>query len=166
MRVHQLHRRTWLPVAREEAFRFFCDPLNLQLITPPELDFAVSEPPMGPITEGTEIGYRLRLFGVPFRWRSRIVDWRPGREFVDTALVSPYRYWHHRHVLIGERGGTTMIDLVDYALPFWPFGEVARPIVRRELDRIFDYRERTIQRVLGGSDTGVDGGLGFGRAAA
>lgn len=148
MRCHRLERRTWLPVGPAEAFGFFCDPGNLQRITPPELDFSMAGAPDGPMREGVEIEYRLRLWGIPLRWRSRIVDWRPGREFVDTALVSPYRHWHHRHVLLPEDGGTTMLDRVDYALPLQPFGEIAHPIVRRQLARIFDYREATIQQIF------------------
>ena len=42
-----------------------------------------------------------------------------------------------------------MRDRVDYALPLAPLGLVALPLVRRQLERIFDFRERTIQRLLG-----------------
>ncbi len=149
MRLHQLHRMTWLPLSVENALRFFCDPLNLQRITPPELDFSLNENPSGKMREGLEIAYRMRLWGVPITWRSRIEDWRPNQSFTDTALKSPYRLWHHRHFLVPEGQGTTMIDLVNYALPFWPLGEVAHPVVRRQLRRIFDYRESTIQELLG-----------------
>ena len=149
MRLHQLHRMTWLPLSVENAFQFFCDPLNLQRITPPELDFSLNETPSGEMREGVEIAYRMRLWGVPITWRSRIEDWRPNQSFTDTALESPYRLWHHRHFLVPEGQGTTMIDLVNYALPFWPLGEVAHPVVRRQLRRIFDYRESTIQELLG-----------------
>ena len=99
--------------------------------------------------EGTEIEYRTRLWGLPIAWKSRIEDWCPDQSFTDTALKSPYRLWHHRHFLVADRSGTTMIDLVNYALPLWPFGELAHPIVRRQLRRIFDYREMTIQKLLG-----------------
>jgi ligand-binding SRPBCC domain-containing protein len=166
MRVHQLHRRTWLPVDPDVAFAFFGDPHNLQRITPPELDFAIAHGPDGPMREGLEIEYRLRLWGVPFRWRSRIVDWRPGREFVDTAIVGPYRYWHHRHVLLAADGGTTMLDLVDYALPLQPLGEIAHPVVRRQLARIFDFREATIQAHFRGGGTDHGTPASGGRVAA
>ncbi len=41
-----------------------------------------------------------------------------------------------------------MRDTVRYALPAWPFGELARPIVRRDLDRIFDYRRDAVAGLL------------------
>jgi len=149
MPAHQLHRRTWLASPVDETFEFFCDPMNLQRITPPELDLVVDEPPQGSLCEGAEMGYRLRLWGVPFRWRTRIVDWKRGKEFVDTALTSPYRKWEHRHILYSEEKGTTMLDLVDYELPLRPVGELAHFLVRRQLDRIFDYRESAIHRIFG-----------------
>ena len=48
-----------------------------------------------------------------------------------------------------------MIDLVNYALPLWPIGELGHPIVRYQLKRIFDYRESSFQAILGqrGSDS-------------
>jgi ligand-binding SRPBCC domain-containing protein len=149
MPAHQLHRRTWLARPVGEAFEFFCDPMNLQRITPPELDLVVNERPLGPLCDGAEMGYRLRLWGAPFRWRTRIVYWKSGTEFVDTALTSAYRKWEHRHILYPEEKGTTMLDLVDYELPLRPVGELAHFLVRRQLDRIFDYRESAIQQIFG-----------------
>lgn len=149
MAPHQLHRTQWLPTSVDEAFGFFCDPKNLQAITPPELDFQMDEPPEGAIGEGSTMGYRLRLWGVPFRWRTEIIEWRPGHSFVDTARKSPYQSWHHRHVLVPQGDQTMMLDLVDYRLPFWPLGELAHPVVRRQLERIFDYREETIAGLFG-----------------
>lgn len=150
MPVHQLHRHTWLPVPVEEAFAFFCDPLNLQKITPPELDLVVEELPEAPMGQGDEIAYRLRLWRVPFRWRTRIIEWKPDREFVDAAIMGPYRKWEHRHVLYPEGEGSTMLDLLDYELPLPPFGEIVHGLVRRQLERIFDYRESTIQELFAG----------------
>ena len=148
MRVHTLFRETWLPTDRETAFDFFCSPFNLERITPPELSFKVVEPPSGELGEGVEIGYQLRLWGFKFRWRSVIRDWQPGSEFSDQALRSPYRYWNHEHQLVERDGGTQMSDRVSYALPLQPWGEVAHFLVRRQLERIFDFREETIQSIF------------------
>ena len=148
MPVHQLHRHTWLPAPVDEAFAFFCDPLNLQRITPPELDLVVDELPRSGMGTGAEIAYRLRLWHVPFRWRTRVTEWKQDREFVDEAIMSPYRRWKHRHVLYPEGTGTTMLDLLDYELPLPPLGELAHGLVRRQLERIFDYRESTIQELF------------------
>lgn len=150
-KLHLLCRQTWLAVGVDEAFAFFCSPYNLERITPPEMSFRVVQPPVGVLGEGSVIGYRLRLWGLPFRWQSVITDWRPSEGFVDRAQVSPYRHWSHLHEFRATNGGTSMIDRVEYALPLQPLGEMAHFLVRRQLKRIFDFREKAIQEIFGSS---------------
>lgn len=133
-----------------EVFPLFENPYNLAKITPPWLNFRV-------LTEGLEmkqglrIDYRIGLLGVPMRWRSAITEYDPPRGFVDEALVSPYKRWHHRHTFAEIDGGTRVGDVVNYELPFGPLGAVAHAVmVRRQLMAIFRYRQRKIGELLGG----------------
>jgi ligand-binding SRPBCC domain-containing protein len=67
-------------------------------------------------------------------------------------LSGPYRLWHHTHEFEPDgAGGTIMRDTVRYAMPFWPLGELAMPLVRRDLDRIFDFRREEVARRITGS---------------
>jgi ligand-binding SRPBCC domain-containing protein len=103
------------------------------------------------LAEGTLIDYKLRLFGFPLRWQTRITHWDPPRTFVDEQLRGPYKLWIHTH-RFEERGHlTTVDDEVRYRLPFWPLGEVAYPIVQAQLQRIFRYRQEIIRKDLVGS---------------
>jgi len=150
MRLGQrLERSTWLPRPIDETFAFFADAGNLERITPPELRFRIATPGSIEMQHGTLIDYRLALFALPFRWHTRIEDWAPPRRFVDRQLAGPYRRWVHTHEFAPERGGTRMCDTVEYLLPLGWLGLAALPLVRRQLKRIFDYREATIQRLLG-----------------
>jgi ligand-binding SRPBCC domain-containing protein len=100
---------------------------------------------------GALIDYRLHLHRLPVRWTSRIEEWEPGRGFVDRQLRGPYRLWHHRHTFTAQDGGTVVGDVVDYALPLGRLGELAHPLfVRRDLDRIFAYRQRAVEQALQG----------------
>lgn len=144
-----LERSTWLPRPVDDTFAFFADASNLERITPPELRFRIVTPWPIEMRRGTLIEYRLALFALPFSWRTGIDEWAPSHRFVDRQLAGPYRRWIHTHEFAPERGGTRMRDTVEYRLPLGWLGLAALPLVRRQLTRIFDFREQTIQRLLG-----------------
>ena len=137
-----------LPLGVEEVFAFFADPRNLEKITPPELSFEILTPEPLRIREGTLIDYRLRLYGVAFRWRARISIWAPPDRFVDEQVQGPYKLWIHEHRFAARNGGTVIQDEVQYRLPFWPVGELAYPFVRAEVERIFRFRRDAVRRAL------------------
>ncbi len=145
MSVHVLERSQRLDVPPDRAFAFFADARNLEAITPPWLRFRVVTPDPITMRSGTLIEYRLRLHGLPLRWRTRIDAWDPPHRFVDTQLRGPYALWEHTHTFspAGE-DGVVIGDRVRYALPLGRLGDLARVFVRRDLDRIFDYRAREI----------------------
>jgi ligand-binding SRPBCC domain-containing protein len=146
MTVHLLQTEQRLPAAPGDVFPFFADAHNLESITPPWLGFRVVTPRPIEMRAGALIEYRLRLHGVPLRWRTRIAVWDPPRRFVDVQISGPYRLWHHTHDFEPDgHGGTVMRDTVRYALPLGPLGEVAhRALVRRDLTAIFDFRQRAV----------------------
>lgn len=149
-RRQRLETVTIVPRPAGEVFAFFANAGNLERITPPELAFRILTPTPIDIGEGTIIDFRLRLFGVPFGWRTRIVEWQPNDHFIDEQIRGPYRHWRHRHTFVGCEEGTRMTDRVEYQLPLQPAGALALPLVRGQLDRIFRYRADTIRRLLGG----------------
>jgi ligand-binding SRPBCC domain-containing protein len=100
--------------------------------------------------EGILIDYRLRLFGVPLRWRARITDWEPPVGFVDEQVRGPHRFWRHAQFCDGGEG-TVVEDTVKYRLPFGPFGDLFHPLVRLQLRRIFRFRQSAVIRCLAGT---------------
>ncbi|SMC25655.1 Ligand-binding SRPBCC domain-containing protein [Desulfacinum hydrothermale DSM 13146] len=144
MRIHHFETRILLPASPAHVFPFFADAANLERITPPELSFRIlTELPIA-MAEGTLIDYKLRLFGVPFRWKTRIRKWAPPRCFVDEQIRGPYRLWVHTHTFEPRPQGTLMTDRVRYALPLYPLGEMGAPAIHRLIQWIFWYRARAL----------------------
>jgi ligand-binding SRPBCC domain-containing protein len=148
MHTYVLQREQWLPRPIEEVFEFFSRPENLQVITPPWLDFRMVETPPT-LQAGSLIRYRLRWRTLSIRWTTEISEWNPPRGFVDREVAGPYVLWNHEHSFSAHEGGTTMIDRVTYALPFGILGQLAhKTLVKRDVERIFDFRAETMQRLF------------------
>lgn len=147
--VHVLRAVTRIEAPRDDVFPFFADAGNLERITPPELRFRIVTPRPIDMRRGTLIEYRLGLWGVRFGWRTEITAWDPPVTFTDSQRRGPYHTWIHRHDFVADGDATVMTDEVRYRLPLWPLGDVALPIVARQLRRIFTHRGRVIREVLG-----------------
>ena len=145
MAIYTLRREQLVPRPLEEVFGFFSDARNLQKITPPWLNFQILTAEPIDIQPGTLLDYRLKWHGFGIRWRTRIVTWNPPHAFTDEQIRGPYRLWNHTHTFTTEAGGTRMVDAVNYQLPLGILGAIAhRLAVRRDLERVFDYRRRAI----------------------
>lgn len=155
MRFHTLRREQWIPRPVEEVFAFFADARNLGAITPPWLAFRILTPEPIHLAAGTRLNYRLAWHGLPVRWLTEIRRWEPPAAFSDAQLRGPYRLWHHTHRFEEIGGGTRVTDVVRYRLPFGLAGRAAHAIkVRRDLERIFDYRRERIAERFGPADAG------------
>ena len=145
-----LEREQILEVPLERAFDVFADAANLEALTPPSLRFRIVTPQPIAMRVGTLISYRLRMRGIPISWLTRIAEWNPPHGFVDEQLRGPYALWHHTHELEARGDAATLIrDRVRYRVGFGPFGGLAHSLfVRRELERIFDFRLDAIHGLL------------------
>jgi ligand-binding SRPBCC domain-containing protein len=132
----------WLPRPLPEVFAFFADAGNLDALTPGWLRFEILTPRPIAMRVGALIDYRLRVRGLPIRWQSEISDWSPPHRFVDEQRRGPYRLWHHEHTFTAREDGTVVRDQIRYAVVG---GElIERLFVRRDLEKIFAYRQRRL----------------------
>ncbi len=135
----------YLPAAPEKVFPFFADAYNLEKITPPLLQFKVEKVSTPEIQTGSLIDYRLKIRGIPVRWRTRIEEWAPPIHFVDTQLKGPYTQWHHTHQFKKLGAGTLMTDTVKYRLPLGLAGTLAAGwYVKSDVRKIFEYRKKIV----------------------
>ena len=149
MAEHILTRKLTLDLPIEKVFDFFADAGNLERITPPELNFKIITTQPIDIKKGALIDYQLKLRGLPLTWKTIISTWNPPHIFVDEALKSPYKQWIHRHTFTAISENRTLIeDEVKYRLPLEPLGDLAHWFVRRELNYIFDFRQKAVKEIL------------------
>jgi ligand-binding SRPBCC domain-containing protein len=99
---------------------------------------------------GALIDYRLRLHGIPLKWRTEITAWEPPRRFVDTQVKGPYRLWVHEHLFQEKDGGTMVID--DVAYRPWGGRLIDRLLVRPDVERIFQFREEKMKDLFPGPE--------------
>ena len=146
---YTLNREQLIDCPLDEVFAFFSNAANLERITPPWLAFRILSPMPIEMAVGTRIAYQIGWRFVRMKWTSEIVEWNPKHSFTDVQIRGPYSLWHHRHTFEPRHGGTRMCDTVRYRLPFGPFGKLAHRVqVRRDLERIFDYRAAEIFKLL------------------
>jgi len=143
MKPYLFEATQYLEQPREKVFAFFSDAGNLSRVTPPWLDFEILTPRPIVMAVGSRIDYRLRIHGLPIRWRTEITVWDPPFRFVDQQIRGPYRLWVHEHRFEAQESGTLMTDRVEYLPRGWILAPLINTFfVRGDVRRIFEFRRR------------------------
>ncbi len=155
MKVHVLEQTQVVTASLDEVFPFFARPENLGEITPTSMGFQVLTPSPIVMKEGAIIDYVVRVGGLPMRWRTLVTNYQPPHRFVDELLLGPYSFWHHTHTFRATAdGGTELGDVVRYAMPLGPLGDLAHALaVRRQLAGIFTHRRAVIAQRFADEET-------------
>jgi len=128
------------------------NPVNLDLITPEDLQFRIIPPVPREMFNGLIVEYRIKIpwFGER-TWVAEIKHIKEMHSFVDEQRLGPYRFWYHYHRVDEEDGRIKLIDRVYYEVPFGIFGRILHFFfIRRTLKRIFDYRRKKVAEILQG----------------
>jgi hypothetical protein len=133
-----------------EVFNFFSQAENLEILTPPWLNFKILSAAPQPVQQGTLINYSLRVHGIPLRWTSEIVEWESPHRFVDLQLRGPYKVWRHEHRFAARDGGTLISDTINLSLQLGFLGQLAYKIkVHSDLQEIFTFRKEKVRALFG-----------------
>ncbi len=134
----------------DRTWDFFSKAENLPRITPTWMKFKIVTPGPIDIKQDSILDYEIRWMGIPLRWRTRILDWSPPRQFIDLQLRGPYSLWHHQHTFTATDEGTVCTDRVTYRVPVPVVGRVMNSLmVKRQLISIFEFRRKVIAEELG-----------------
>jgi ligand-binding SRPBCC domain-containing protein len=149
--VHYLHREQIIPASLQKIWEYFCDPKNLNAITPPDMNFEILQGADVKMYVGQLIEYRVEFVrGIRSRWLTEIAHVRAGEYFVDEQRVGPYRFWYHEHGFQQVSTGTKMTDRVTYVIPFGFLGDLLNAFwIEKRLGQIFDFRRHKIIELFG-----------------
>jgi ligand-binding SRPBCC domain-containing protein len=99
---------------------------------------------------GMIISYRVTpMASMSILWISEITHVEAPVYFVDEQRLGPFRFWHHQHVFKEVGRNVEMQDLVNYAMPLGPIGEMVHAVsVRKKVEAIFDFRQKALEQLL------------------
>lgn len=150
MKTRYLTRSIYLNSPIEKVFDFFSKAENLNVLTPPSLHFKILTPTPFEMKAGTLIDYRIKMFGIPFKWRTKITHWQPTEQFIDSQIKGPYVKWIHSHTFEIQGDGILMHDTVEYACPGWIFEPIIfNLVIKNALEDIFSYRNEKCKELFG-----------------
>ncbi len=147
MKTYELNRSQVVHRGRDDVFAFFASAENLEMMTPPWLQFRIVTQQPIQMQVGTRIEYVLRLHGVAINWISEITAWEPPFRFIDEQRRGPYRLWVHEHRFEEVENGTRVVDHVRYAVPGGAL--VHRLLVAPDLDKVFGFRRNRLAMLFG-----------------
>lgn len=140
---------TWIDAPIERCFDAARD-LDLHLRSLPDTrERAVGGKTTGLIGYGEEVTWQARHFGVTQHFTSRITEFDAPHYFQDTMQRGAFKTFVHDHRFAGERGGTTMSDVLTFSAPLGFLGRIAeRLVLRNYLRRLLAARATSIKEAV------------------
>jgi len=146
--VHVFETTTALLCPAASLFDFVTRPANLVRVSPPELQVRISDPPE--ILElGSIIVLTARRWGFPQRFITQVVQFEPGRMFVEEQRHGPFKKMIHHHIVEADGTGARMIDRVEYEPPGGPLGLMLSPArIDKAMAELYAFRVQKFKEIL------------------
>lgn len=149
--IYTLTSEQILPISLEKAWEFFTVPMNLDKITPKEMDFKITNNPPPKTYKGQIITYKIGVLPlIKSNWITEITHLEDQQFFVDEQRFGPYAMWHHEHHFekISENE-TKMKDIVNFKMPFGILGDLlAGYFVKNKVKFIFESRHTILEKTF------------------
>ncbi|MCM1981684.1 SRPBCC family protein [Lyngbya confervoides] len=143
-------KTSWIDAAPPVVWRFYERPDILTLITPPWQPVEVVRREGG-LGVGAESEFRIWLGPIPVTWVAVHTHCQAPDRFVDVQKSGPMEFWQHQHFFIAERGGTTLVDKIDFSLPGGDMAEfLLGGWIKERLSDMFDYRHQVTREACAG----------------
>ncbi len=145
----QFVKETRIAVSPEVVFAFHESRGALARLTPPWEKVKVVEGGTS-IQVGSRVVLQTMLGPIALNWVAEHMEYDPPRMFADRQVSGPFASWYHRHLMIDDgQGGTLLRDEVEYEPPLgWIGNLVAGGYLRRKLQKMFDYRHAKTKEII------------------
>ena len=147
--MRQFRYSSKISAPAREVFRWHLREGALRRLLPPWQDVDVLSD--DGVVPGGKTELHVYVGPVKVRWTAEHLDIVDDElRFMDRQARGPFGKWEHTHRVIDEGADTsTLIDDIQYRLPFWSLGGgLADRIVRRRLNRQFRYRHSIVANDL------------------
>lgn len=131
------------------VFAFHESPGALSKLTPPWEKVKVVEGGES-IQVGSRVVLQTMLGPIPLNWVAEHTEYDPPNLFADRQVSGPFASWYHRHRMIDDgQGGTILRDEVEYLPPLGMLGRlVAGGYLKTKLQKMFDYRHAKTREII------------------
>jgi ligand-binding SRPBCC domain-containing protein len=134
-----------------QVFAFHERPDALKQLMPPWSPAEVLQPPAS-LRVGERAVLRVRLAPLVWvRWEAQHTRYEKDSLFEDVQTRGPFRRWRHLHRIAPHADGALLSDEIDLELPLSPLSLPARPLVRLQLQRLFEYRHAVTRAAVEGA---------------
>jgi len=147
-RTTQLRFSTEISTSPQALYDFHTDTNNLLKIMPPWIKVNIVSLKL-PMTQGEEVTLDISRFGIRQRWKMRIAKLLSPKLVSDEAIESPFKSFVHHHSFEEiDKKRTKLCDELEFTLPFYPLNLIALALIKKDINKLFDYRHKKTKLIL------------------
>ncbi|AMV33309.1 Epimerase family protein [Pirellula sp. SH-Sr6A] len=145
---HSFEWSSEFPASPEQLFGYHANPGAIDRLIPPWERITILRRGAS-IDVGAEVVLQQRLGPLRLKWLARHTNLDAPRSFQDTQISGPFAFWQHDHLIEAvDEERSRLRDRIRFDLPWAPLSNIALPMVRSMLRRMFVYRHETTRRDL------------------
>jgi ligand-binding SRPBCC domain-containing protein len=102
-----------------------------------------------PLGTNSIIEVDIKQYGLNQKWLVQVDKMIPYNSVAEKALTSPFKaFYHERKIESIQNNKTLLKETITLSLPLFPLSLIALPLIKRDLQRMFEHRHRTTKAIL------------------
>ena len=133
----------------ERVFEFLTRPVNLQKISPPEVQLSYVQAPEV-ISLGSKLVFKIHVYGQVQQFEHEIIEFEQPFRFRERAVVTPMKSWIQDYILEpGENGAVTLLNRIEFEPPGGLLGFIlTEDRILANLEDGHHHRKTALQKAL------------------